>query len=231
MKNIINLKKIAQRIFLYGGITTVVALGILFGAQTADATITSSLDLGSQGTQVTELQTYYSTDASIYPSGLITGYFGSLTAAATQRFQSAQGIISSGTAASTGYGRVGPQTMARINSLMNGGNTVSLQMSPILTSPNVNVSNNSATISWTTNVQTQGQVFYDTTQIVSNEATGPRQQPYVSGAFVTDNSGQTNHSITLQNLSSNTTYYFLTRATDFSGNMSMTMPSSFHTNN
>jgi peptidoglycan hydrolase-like protein with peptidoglycan-binding domain len=224
-------KIITKKMFLYSGMTALVALGLLLGGHAVEAVITSSLDIGSRGPDVTELQTYYSTDTSIYPSKLITGYFGPLTAEATRRFQSAQGIVTSGTPATTGYGRVGPITRARINLLMGGNVGVSTKSAPSLSAPSVSVTNNSATISWTTNVPSQGQVFYDTAQIVSNEATGPRQQPYVSGMFSTGNAGQTNHSITLQNLSSGTTYYFLTRATDSIGNMSMTLQNSFTTNN
>lgn len=43
-----------------------------------------------------------------------TGYFGAITEAALQSFQSAEGIVSSGDAASTGFGVAGPRTRARI---------------------------------------------------------------------------------------------------------------------
>lgn len=211
-----------------------VALSLLsFGV--ASAAITSTLDLGQSGSQVTELQTYLATDTNVYPSGLVTGYFGPLTQAGVQKFQIAQGIVSSGSPSTTGFGRVGPATMARINSL-NGGGTTPNQTSwdpvPFLSGTTVSVNSNSATLSWTTNEATIGQVFYDNVMLQSDEATGPRQQPYVSGLSILDNGGyQTNHSVTITNLAPNTTYYFLTRGVDSGANMSMTWPSSFRTSN
>ena len=202
----------------------------LLMVESAYAAITSQLDLGSTGSEVTELQTYLATNASIYPSGLVTGYFGPLTQAGVERFQTTQGIVSGGTPESTGFGRVGPTTMARINVLLGSGTGVSWDTSPTLSVPAVQYNSSSATFTWTTNESTQGQVYYDTAPLRMNEATGPRQQPFVSGAYVTDNGGQTNHSITVQNLKANTVYYFLTRGVDNTGNMSITWPSSFKTN-
>lgn len=203
-------------------------VSFLFGIHSAFA-ISRSLDIGSTGADVTELQTYLANSTTYYPSGLITGFYGPLTEAAIEKFQTAQSIVSSGSAATTGYGRVGPTTMARLNSLM-GGNTVSMDQSPSLSATSVQHGSTNATLSWNTDKATQGQVYYNTVPLVFNEATGPRQQPYVSGAFSTDNGGQTIHSITIQNLTPNTTYYFLTRAVDSAGNMSMTWPSTFRTN-
>lgn len=202
--------------------------------QYAYAAITTTLDIGDSGSEVTELQTYLATNASIYPSGLVTGYFGPLTQAAVARFQTAQGIVSSGTPDTTGYGRVGPQTMMRINSLLVGGGTLpqnNWDTAPILSAPSIQVSSNSATMTWTTNEPSQGQIYYDTSPLRADEATGPRQLPYVSGLNVRGNPGQMTHSLTIQNLQSNTTYYFLTRAIDNTGNMSMIWPSSFKTSN
>lgn len=212
-------------------ITTATILVSLFIAQSAFAAITTQLDVGSTGSDVTELQTYLAKSASIYPSGLVTGYFGPLTQAAVQRFQAAQGIVSEGSPETTGYGRVGPTTMARINSLLGGstGGQTSWDTSPTLSPTSIQRSRTSATFSWTTNEASQGQVYYNTVPLVFNEATGPRQQPYVSGAYSVDGGGLISHSITIQNLQPNTTYYFLTRAVDNAGNMSMTWPSSFQT--
>lgn len=209
---------------------TALFVSFLFGVQNVYAAITSSLDFGSTGSNVTELQTYLAKDASIYPSGLVTGYFGPLTQAAVQRFQTAQGIVSAGTPETTGYGRVGPVTMARINSLLGSGNQVSWDSSPTLGPTSIQYGRTDAVLSWTTNVPTQGQVYYNNVPLVFYEATGPRQQPYVSGAYSVDNGGSYNHSITIQNLQPGTTYYFLTRAVDSSGNMSMTWPGTFRTN-
>jgi peptidoglycan hydrolase-like protein with peptidoglycan-binding domain len=202
-----------------------------FGAPGAEAAITSYLSIGSTGSEVTELQTYLSTNSTIYPSGLVTGYFGPLTQAGVQKFQVAQGIVSSGTPETTGYGRVGPRTMIAINNLLVSGTQASYDNAPSLSTPTVSHTSTTVTYTWTTNEPTQGQVYWDTKEIQSDEATGPRQQPYVSGTLAVDAGGlQYNHSVTVSNLQTNTTYYFLVRSTDANGNMSMVMPSWFHTN-
>lgn len=53
----------------------------------------------------------------MYPEKLVTGYFGPLTLKAVQRFQTKYGIVSSGSPSTTGYGRVGPRTRAKLNEL------------------------------------------------------------------------------------------------------------------
>ncbi len=213
----------------YGGILTAFVMVAFFGIQSAHAMITSQLDLGESGSQVTELQTYLSTDSSLYPSKLVTGYFGPLTQSGVGKFQTVQGIVSNGTPATTGFGRVGPQTMAKLNEVM-GNNQVYSDMAPILTSPLVQFTRNSATVTWNTNEPTQGQFYYDTNYLRTDEATGPNQQPYVSGIFVLDTSGlQTSHTLTINNLQADTVYYYLARGVDSTGNMSMTLPYSFRT--
>lgn len=229
MKKTINLQSLLQKNLLYMGAVAVFLGSFFFGVGNAHALISSTLDLGSNGSDVTQLQSYLALDSSLYPSGLVTGYFGPLTAAGVERFQVAQGIVSAGTPATTGFGRVGPTTMMRLNSLM-GGTQAYFDASPTLSPTSVQYNSNSATFKWTTNEATQGQVYYNDSPLVFSEATGSRQQPYVSGAYSTDSSGLTSHSITVQNLQPNTTYYFLTRAIDNMGNMSMTWPSSFKTN-
>ncbi len=122
----------------------------LFGIQSAYAFISTQLDFGARGSEVTELQTYLSTNANIYPSKLVTGYFGPLTKAGVERFQTAEGIVSSGTPLSTGYGRVGPLTQAAINAkLAGGGNQSGDVFAPAITSAHVNTDANGASVSWT----------------------------------------------------------------------------------
>ena len=208
----------------------VIALSL--GTQFAHAAmLTSTLDFGATGADVTSLQNYLATNGSIYPEGLITGYFGSLTQAAVQRFQNAQGIVTSGTPATTGYGRVGPTTLARINSLMVGGQ-VSTNGVPVIGTPTVQFGSTGATVTWTTNVPTQGQLYWSTSPIQADEATGPNQQPYISGTLTSDTNGlQTSHSVTISNLQANTTYYYLIRVVNNTGGVTITWPSgSFHTN-
>lgn len=49
--------------------------------------LSKNLRQGMSGSEVTKLQTFLAQDSSIYPQGLITGYFGPLTTAAAKRFQ------------------------------------------------------------------------------------------------------------------------------------------------
>ncbi len=213
-------------------ITTMVIASLY--ALSAHAAITSSLDLGSTGAQVTELQTYLSTNASYYPSGLVTGYFGPLTEGGVQKFQVANSIVTSGTPATTGYGRVGPTTMARINALNGGGvvqNNASWDTVPVMSTPNVNRTNTTATFTWNTNELTTGQVYWSTSFIQADEATGPRQMPFIAGTLALDAGGiQSSHSVTVSNLQSNTVYYYVVRNIDAGGNITMTNPVSFRTN-
>ena len=202
-----------------------------FGAQKAFAAITNQLDFGSTGAQVTELQKYLSLNSTIYPSGLVTGYFGPLTQAAVQRFQAANGIVSAGTPETTGFGRVGPQTMLKINLLTgtDGGINVS-DSAPVINNVHVQYSSTNATFSWSTNELSQGQLFYDLSPLKTDEATGPGQAPYVSGAYSYDAGNTLNHTITIQNLKPNSTYYYLLRSVDNMKNMSMTPTATFQTN-
>lgn len=228
MKNTINRKSV-----LYTGMIMASLLASLLVIQSASAMITSQLDFGDQNGEVTELQTYLATNANIYPSGLVTGYFGALTQAGVQRFQAAQGIVSSGSPSTTGYGRVGPTTMARINSLLGSApGPIYWDTVPVLSAATVQPGQTTVTISWTTNEPTQGQVYWATTPLQFDEATGPGQRPYVSGALATDAGGLlTSHTVMVSNLQANTTYYYLVRAIDSVGNISIIWPSTFRTSN
>jgi len=88
------------------------------GTQSAHAMITSQLDLGDSGSNVNQLQTYLSANPNLYPSGLVTGFYGSLTQGGVQKFQVQQNIVSSGSPETTGYGRVGPTTLISLNNLI-----------------------------------------------------------------------------------------------------------------
>ena len=70
---------------------------------------------GSVGESVRILQTLLAKDPGVYPEGLITGYFGSLTEKAVQRFQIAHDVVQSSSDA--GYGYVGPATRAKLDQL------------------------------------------------------------------------------------------------------------------
>ena len=71
------------------------------------------LALGSSGTDVRALQQFLISRGHL-ASGLTTGYFGTATQAAVQRFQISRGIVSGGTPETTGDGVVGPRTATAI---------------------------------------------------------------------------------------------------------------------
>lgn len=70
---------------------------------------------GMSGEDVRRLQTFLATDPSVYPNAQITGYYGSLTQAAVQRWQTRHNIVASGSIETTGFGMVGPRTAAAMS--------------------------------------------------------------------------------------------------------------------
>ena len=64
---------------------------------------------------MTELQQFLISQ-SLLSSGSATGYYGALTTAAVQAWQSAHGIVSYGSPQETGWGAVGPRTIAALAS-------------------------------------------------------------------------------------------------------------------
>ena len=70
-----------------------------------------SVDLvrGMTSPDISNLQSVLGQDKTIYPEGLVTGYFGPATENAVRRFQAKYGIAQ--------VGRVGPATRAKLNSL------------------------------------------------------------------------------------------------------------------
>lgn len=104
-----------MKAYRVGAASALVAVTLTPVILLADAfAITRTLAFGSTGDDVRALQTMLARDLSIYPEGLITGYFGALTRRAVQRFQCAYNIVCSGDEASTGYGQVGPRTRAAL---------------------------------------------------------------------------------------------------------------------
>src|SRR3990167_8153011 len=72
--------------------------------------LTNSLVRGSFGDEVRALQEFLKQFPDIYPSGLVTGYFGPQTELAVKKLQEKQGIEA--------VGIVGPKTIAKINELI-----------------------------------------------------------------------------------------------------------------
>ena len=189
------------------------------------AAITSSMAVGSTGSDVTQLQQFLSTNSTIYPAGIVSGYYGALTKAAVTQFQVAYGIDQ--------VGQVGPTTSAKINALMASGLGLDTTASTIGYQTVQQINPTSAVIAWTTSEPTRGQVFYAANFVESDETTGPYQLAYISGTPASTNGNMNfsnNQSIQLANLNPNTTYYYVTRAIDQSGNVTLGMVQSFQTN-
>lgn len=235
MNKVINMQKDMSRMLLFSGTVMAILVVSLLSVQNAFAAITSQLDFGDRNSEVTELQTYLATNANIYPSGLVTGYFGPLTKAGVERFQTAQGIVSNGTPATTGYGRVGPLTQAAVNAqLTAGGNSGGDVFAPVINGVSVSTDNNGASITWSASEASMGKVYYSTSPIViSNtfDATGVFSgEPTVSGNLAQyDGLARVTHTVNINNLTPNTTYYYLVMVFDSSKNVNMTTPDTFRT--
>lgn len=192
---------------------------LMFGlAMTASAaTLTRELQFGMSGSDVSSLQAYLALDATIYPQGLVTGYYGSLTKSAVSNFQARHGIAT--------VGRVGPITMALLNQLMNGDNS-----SPSFSGINVSPTNTSATISWNTNENSSAVIYYGTSQLTLTEGS-PTSGVTVSGSSLLAHTDlRANHTAVLTSLQPNTTYHYVIYVRDGAGNESITWPAIFTTN-
>lgn len=204
--------------FLGLSVIFAVVLFALVGVANAD-TLYRQLDIGDRGSDVTSLQMWLANDASLYPQGLVTGFFGNFTSAAVSRFQVRNGISPAG--------RVGPQTLPVLNAQMSGG--TSGGSAPVITLVGVSTGSNSATANWYTNENARGVVYYSTSPLVATEHLNSVD---VSGfTAMTDTNFRSSQSVALSGLSANTTYYFLIYTTDQDGNVSVTWPSTFHTTN
>jgi hypothetical protein len=80
----------------------------------ASVVFTTLIYRGSSGKSVSALQQFLAQDSTIYPEGLVTGFFGPATERAIGRFQQKYGIAGVG---QPGYGMLGPKTRAYINGI------------------------------------------------------------------------------------------------------------------
>ena len=184
--------------------------------------INSQLSVGSSGGNVTNLQTFFASNHDIYPEGRITGYYGGLTRAAVVQFQVSYDIPQ--------VGAVGPMTLARINSVIAKGYGIDIY-APGIYNVSVQKTTNNATVAWATSESAGGKVFYSTSPFLIMEAVGNFTEPsIIGGNSMPALNSQSSQSITLQNLNSNTVYYYIVEAQDASGNVSVTNQSTFTTN-
>lgn len=187
----------------------------------AVSALSMSLDVGSQGSEVSELQTFLASDPAIYPEGLVTGYFGPLTQAAVERYQCRENIVCTGDATTTGYGRVGPMTMARINAALGFGTGGSADDAAPILSPETVTMPSSGTVSvvWSTNEDATSRVMYSTVVPFL----------YASAPSFADPTYDMVQSVTLTGLAPRTTYYYVRESIDPHGNLSWSLPRPFVT--
>lgn len=200
------------------GLSLALAFGGISALPVAQAAeISEYLSLGSSGTDVTTLQTYLSSDSTLYPEALVTGYYGALTRAAVIKFQARYGISQTGT--------VGPLTRAKLNELLAGGTggIAGDVWAPIMSTESVATTSTSATISWNTTEPAQSKIYYATFWPI-----WPWSE--VHGSSAADVIMDTQSSITLSGLTPNTLYYYMRESVDPSGNVMWTVGSTFRTN-
>lgn len=186
------------------------------------APLTSQMGVGSRGSSVTNLQTFLASDHNIYPEAMVTGYYGGFTRAAVVQFQNQYEIPM--------VGVVGPMTLARMNSVIAAGYGIDVY-APSIYNVSTSTTVNSATFNWATNESTRGKVYYSTSPFTMQEAVGSFQEPSImGGSNVLTANMQTNQSVTIPNLQSHTTYYYIIQAQDASGNVSVTLRSTLTTN-
>lgn len=204
--------------FVYATICAVVLLGIPFVASAQ--LLTRQLQLGMSGSDVSVLQTFLARDASIYPQGLVTGYFGTLTKTAVANFQSRNGI--------SAVGRVGPLTLVAINNQLAVGLD---NRAPFIGPVSINTSSNAATVSWNTDENSSAVVYYSTSPLPMTEGSATTGV-VIGGTSVPVNSNfQISHSANIYSLTPNTRYYYMVHVKDAQGNESVTWPATFSTSN
>lgn len=207
------------------GLSALVATSVVLGVTSfasAEA-INRQLQYGMTGSDIGVMQAFFAKDATIYPQGLVTNYFGIMTKGAVMNFQARNGIAT--------VGRVGPATLPVLNAAIangnigggtNNGNTGNAGVAPSISGINVatNGNTNSVNIAWSTNELAQGYVYYSTSPLNTYENDN---SVTVTGAYTasTNTNYVSSQNITLQNLQANTTYYYMIYVTDQSGNVSV----------
>jgi peptidoglycan hydrolase-like protein with peptidoglycan-binding domain len=109
--------------------------------------LTRTLQQGDQNFEVLRLQQFLNSDpetkiamSGVGSIGQETDYYGSLTVVAVQKFQTKHGIVSSGTSNTTGYGRIGPRTLIKINEVFGNQTDTTIDGGTTPASPSVQLS-------------------------------------------------------------------------------------------
>lgn len=217
-----NLQNFIRSSTLYIALALTLVL-VTVGFANADL-LTRQLEQGMAGNDVSTLQTFLASDITIYPQGLVTGYFGPLTFSAVSNFQSQNGILR--------VGRVGPITLAAINRLMGTSWSGTDRSAPLIQSVTLVTTGSSMNVTWTTNEEASSALYYSLAPIALTEGlSGNSASVAVSGTPVGSTSAglRTSHNVNVPNLQPNTTYYYVIHAADQAGNVSVTWPATFRT--
>ncbi len=220
MKNFLNRRLVLNTSALSLGVAILLVPTLSATASTTFIPINSQVNYGETSANVSNLQMFLAANPSIYPEGLVTGYYGPLTRAAVIRFQSQYGIDQAG--------RVGPITLAKINSLIaTGGWSASTDISgPWISSVGQNVSRNAATFSWNTDETATAKIFYHTSPVMMSEGdiNSVGFGSLTGSTATSDNIARVSHQVTISGLQPNTRYYYVIVATDVKGNVSLWNP-------
>lgn len=216
--------KITKTLLTSGLIAATLAVSVLPALASAD-TLYRQLEIGMRGNDVGSLQTFLAQDNTIYPQGLVTGYFGGLTKSAVSNFQVRNGL--------PGVGRVGPATLPVINAQMavgmNNGGAVIGGRAATISNVNIAINRNVPTITWNTDELAKGVVYYSASPLAAYEVENGVN--INSASIMTDTNFRSTQSIAIPNLASNTTYYYMLYTTDQDGNVSVTTQKTFQTSN
>jgi len=181
----------------------------------------SQMHVGDNNSQVRELQSFLATNPAIYSQGIVTGYFGGMTQVAVGQFQLNYNLATPGV--------VGPATLLKLNEVITAGYGIDIS-APVINNVNIQAGNSNAIVNWTTDTSAQGKVFYSTSPLQEIDAQLNFAAPYISGPSVqSDVNYKTSQSVSVNGLSSNTTYYYVIMSTDQAGNVSVTVEGNFKT--
>lgn len=181
--------------------------------------INAQVEYGSRGDNVVRLQTFLAANTSVYPEGLITGFYGALTEKAVRAFQELYNIAA--------VGRVGPITLAKINALINTNTWGDKSLrAPTLSQVTKNVGRDAVTFSWNTDEPTTAKVFYDENfvQMDWGNIDSSNLRSLTGSIALGDGVLRTNNTISILGLKPNTTYHYILVATDSDGNVSVFSP-------
>ena len=207
---------VPRRFFTVAGVcASLIIIG--FGSFAFAAVLERELEVGMTGSDVTALQVFLAADPSLYPQGLVTGYFGMLTKAAVANFQVQNGIPS--------VGRVGPMTLPVLNALLGG--SANNGSAPTISSVSLSVGTSTARVNWNTNESAKGIVYYDTAPLSIFESGNTVS---VTGTQAISDTGlRLSQSILIANLQPNTTYFYVVHSTGATGYTNITWPATFTT--